>query len=166
MHPACCRRGRALICGADGGIVTELRAFAAWLTVFSSEFRKRQIEDDPLGILLYGDAKNFSTVEKEWILSTIKSKGDLSLNFNLHGCRAQTFEVLATPGMATEFERILRLTPNTHGDQLIAACVTEALYVGNVIPGIGSLLIPVVREPRWWGPSSPTTRRSAAIQAA
>ena len=141
----------ALICGADGGIVTELRAFAAWLTVFSSEFRKRQIEDDPLGILLYGDAKNFSTVEKEWILSTIKSKGDLSLNFNLHGCRAQTFEVLATPGMATEFERILRLTPNTHGDQLIAACVTEALYVGNVIPGIGSLLIPVVREPRWWG---------------
>jgi hypothetical protein len=91
----------ALISGADGVVVTELRALAAWLAVFSPEFRSRQIEEYPLGILLYGDAKNFSTMEKTSILSTIKNKGDSS-DFNWGDWHLQTFEALATPDMAQE----------------------------------------------------------------
>ena len=141
----------ALISGADGGVVTELRALAAWLAVFSPEFRRRQIEDDPLGILLYSDAKNFSTTEKTLILSAIKTKGDLSLGFNLYGSRLQTFEALASPDMATEFRRVLCSVPITRGDQLVAACVTEALYCDEAMSDLGSLLIQVVRSQHWWG---------------
>ena len=150
----------ALICGADGGIVTELRAFAAWLAVFSPDFRGRQIDDDPLGILLYSDAKSFSTMEKKWILSAIKGKGDSSLGFNWHDWHLQTFEALATVDVAAEFERVLRLVPNTRGDQLVADCVVEALYRGEVMPSVGPTLLTVVRETRWWGGVRKTALRA------
>jgi hypothetical protein len=141
----------ALISGADGGVVTELRALAAWLAVFSPEFRSRQIEDDPLGILLYSDAKNFSTMEKTLILSAMKNKGDSSLVFNWGDWHLQTFEALATPDMAQAFERLLRTVPATRGDQLVADCIVEALYRGEVVPNMAETLLAVVREPRWWG---------------
>jgi hypothetical protein len=141
----------ALISGADGGVVTELRALAAWLAVFSPEFRSRQIEDDPLGIFLYGDAKNFSTMEKTSTLSAIKNKGDSSLVFNWGDWHLQTFEALATPDMAQAFERLIRTVPATRGDQLVANCIVEALYRGEVVPNMAETLLAVVREPRWWG---------------
>lgn len=141
----------ALISGADGGVVTELRALAAWLAVFSPEFRSRQIEDDPLGILLYSDAKNFSSLEKTSILSAIKNKGDSSLVFNWRDWHLQTFEALATPDMAQAFERLLRTAPATRGDQLVANCIVEALHRGELVPNMDAALLAVVREPRWWG---------------
>ena len=136
----------ALICGADGSIVTELRAFASWLAVFSPEFREIQIEDDPLGILLYGDAKNFPNAEKKRILSAIKDKGDSALGFNWRDWHWHSFEALATPDMAAEFKRILGVLPSTLGDRLIANCVVQALYGGDAIMSMGPLLLSAVRE--------------------
>ena len=150
----------ALISGADGGVVTELRALAAWVAVFSPEFRRRQIEDDPLGILLYSDAKNFSTLDKTLILSVIKNKGDSSLGFNWQDWHLQSFEALATADMKIEFERVLRVVPNTLGDQLVADCVVEALYRGEVIPTMEATLLSVVREPRWSGGVRKTALRA------
>ena len=144
-------RIRALISGADGEVVTELRAFAAWLGVFSDEFRKSQIEFDPLGMLIYGDAKGFHSEDKKLILNSIKRLGDSVGSINWSDWHAQTSDALGTPDMADEFERILRTAPTTKGDQLVADCVVEAIHRGEAFPNLGPVLLSVARDSRWWG---------------
>lgn len=58
----------ALISGYDGGIVSPLRGFSAWLAAHSKSARREIIERDPIGTVLYGDIRNFSSEEKLQIL--------------------------------------------------------------------------------------------------
>ena len=59
----------ALISGYDGGIVSPLRGFSAWLAAHSKSARREIIERDPIGTVLYGDVRNFSSEEKLQILA-------------------------------------------------------------------------------------------------
>ncbi len=139
----------ALICGADGGVVTGLRLFAAWLAVLSPAFRHRQIVDDPMGLLSYSDVKGFSTNEKKQILATIKTKRDSPLGIQWGDWYTRGFSALATPDMSDEFAGLLSVTPLTDGDQTVANCVVEALRDSEPIPNLGPALLRVVRDNRW-----------------
>jgi len=143
-------RSRALICGTDGEVVTALRAFAAWLAVFSPEFRGHQIEHDPIGILTYGDVRSFSGEEKKRILGAIKNQGDSDIGIDWRNWHSQNPAALATPDMFDEFDRILQSVPATKGDQLVADTVVEAMYRGNADPAAGPRLLAVTRDARWW----------------
>jgi hypothetical protein len=142
-------RVTALISGADGQIVSELRAFAAWLAVFSIAFRKQHIPDDPLGILKYGDARNFSAQEKGELLAAIKTKSDSPLGFSWDDWHWSSFKDLATTDITTEFARILRAKPASRGDQTVARCVVRGLAQGDVMEGMGPILLEVISDSQW-----------------
>ena len=61
----------ALMGGFDGGIVEPLRGLHAWLAVHCPQERALLIDRDPLGVVLYGDARHFETREKHQILAAL-----------------------------------------------------------------------------------------------
>ena len=64
------RRLRNLI-GVDGIPTSELRGLHAWIGTLLSEHSKIFIESDPLGIALYGDARNLSVHDRSYLLNEI-----------------------------------------------------------------------------------------------
>ena len=63
------RRVLALICGEDGGVVTQFRGLAAWLAALCKDARRDLIDRDPIGVVLYGDVHDFTTDEKRTLRS-------------------------------------------------------------------------------------------------
>lgn len=62
----------ALATGNDGGIITDLRGLMAWVSVHCRTSRSVLIERDPLGVILYGDVRNFSAEDKQLVLIALK----------------------------------------------------------------------------------------------
>lgn len=141
----------ALICGADGGVVTGLRGLHAWLAACTEIQRGRLIETDPVGVLLYGDAKGFPPSDKTKLLQALYCDPEQLSGVHWQDWGVQPFASLATPDMATEFERILRSPLRERADQAIADCVVDALCYGEVLPQLGTTLLQVVRDDSWWG---------------
>ena len=70
------RRIIALMTGRDGGIVSGMRGLAAWLAAHSPQSRPDIIERDPLGTILYGDVKDFTTDEKRRLVQAIERQAE------------------------------------------------------------------------------------------
>ena len=68
------RRVLALISGADGSIVTEMRGLSGWLAAHCSDARDLLIVKDPLGAALYGDLRDFSTDARRTLLEALSPK--------------------------------------------------------------------------------------------
>ncbi len=149
----------ALMCGADGGVVTGMRGLHAWLAACSGKSRGRLIERDPLGVLLYGDARNFSPEEKKWILQAFHRVPDILENMRWQDRTSNPFSALATPEMATALEKILRQGSRARTDQLLVSSVVDALCNGPAIANFGALLLDVARDESWWS----GTRRYALL---
>lgn len=66
------RRLLALMVAADGGLVSGLRGLHAWLAAQERENRIECIERDPMGIILYGDARDFSEEEKRHLIAWVR----------------------------------------------------------------------------------------------
>ena len=56
----------------DGRVVTALRGLSAWLAAHSPEARRLLIDADPVGVILYGDIGEFTTVDKESLLLALE----------------------------------------------------------------------------------------------
>ena len=70
------RRVLALIASpGDGRVVTTLRGLAAWLAAHPSEARRLLIDADPVGVVLYGDIRKFTTADKEKLLLALERVG-------------------------------------------------------------------------------------------
>ena len=69
----------ALISGADGAVVTEMRGLSGWLATHCSEARDLLIARDPLGAALYGDLREFSTDERSELLRALSRSEALNL---------------------------------------------------------------------------------------
>ncbi|MBA3057492.1 MAG: hypothetical protein KJ614_18580 [Gammaproteobacteria bacterium] len=65
------RRVLALICGSDGGVVSSMRGLAGWLASMAAAARIPIARLDSLGVLLYGDAKDFSITEKSALMERL-----------------------------------------------------------------------------------------------
>ena len=57
---------------SDGRVVTALRGLSAWLAAHSPEARRLSIDADPMGVLLYGDIREFTTDDKERLLRALE----------------------------------------------------------------------------------------------
>jgi hypothetical protein len=150
----------AMMCGVDGGVVTGLRGLHAWLATCSASSRRKLIDNDPMGVLLYGDVFVFSAQEKIWMLEAIQRDAKFSASTFWRDWNSRSCAALATPDMAAEFERILRGAPKDRADELQAACVIAAIQNGERLPNTDVLLLDVVRTTRW-----PNDIRNIAMRA-
>ena len=57
----------------DGRVVSALRGLSAWLAAHASAARRLLVEADPVGVGLYGDIANFSTEDRQRLLTSLVS---------------------------------------------------------------------------------------------
>ena len=152
----------ALITGEDGIVVAELRGLSAWLAALCKSQRNAIIERDPLGVVLYGDVRDFTRQDKRRVLDGLQREAARYPWFRLSNWTASPFGALATPDMEEEFREILTAPDRSETHQALADCVLDALIHGARLTNLDNTLLDIVRDTSWW----PRIRRSAleAIQ--
>ena len=107
----------ALITGEDGGVVTDLRGLASWLAVFSLGARRMLIDRDPLGVVLYGDVREFPVSDKLLILEELKKEAVRYPWFRSEDWSSSPFGALGTKDMEPAFREILASQSREEADQ-------------------------------------------------
>jgi hypothetical protein len=120
----------ALMAGDDGGIVPDLRGLAAWLAVHCRSGRAELIERDPLGVVLYGDVRNFPADDKRRILAAFRREAERYPNFRFENWTATPFGALATPDMVPVFLEMLAAPSRAEVDISLLDCALDALRYG------------------------------------
>ena len=154
----------ALMTCEDGGVATDLRGLGAWLSVHSRSARGALIKRDPLGVVLYGDVRNFPAQDKLQLLATLKSEAQRypwvlserwsSSSFNL------SIGSLAAKDMEVTFRQMLSSTSRDEADQALLDFVLDALCYGEQMSSLADLLEAIVRDASYW-----LTVRKSAIAA-
>jgi hypothetical protein len=124
--------------GEDGGIVPDLRGLAAWLAVHCRGARAELVERDPLGIVLYGDVRDFPTDDKRRVLAALKVEAERYANFHFQRWTAAPFGALATPDMVPVFLELLADPSRSEADIALLDCALDALHYGSPLAEIAS----------------------------
>ncbi len=148
----------ALMTGEDGGMVPDLRGFAAWLSVHCRTGRTDLIERDPLGVVLYGDVRNFVVDDKRLVLSALKNEAQRYPWFRSQDWTSPPFGALGTEDMESAFREILTSPSRTEADQALLDCVLDAIRHGDPLPSLSEPLETAVRDASY----RPTVRTNAA----
>ena len=136
----------ALITGADGGVVTEMRGLSAWLAAQCPRARMALIERDPIGVGLYGDLHQFSHDEKRALLNALKHMGE-RIGSDIESLYWTTaFGPLSTPGMEPTLREILTDPDRDEQHQMLAVFVLRVVETGTPLPGLSELLLDIVRD--------------------
>ena len=142
------RRIIALIAGKDGIVVTEMRGLSAWLAAHCADARAYLIEQDPVGVGLYGDMSTFLHDDKRRLLYSLKSE---TSRLGYSGWReAVAFRALATPDMEFVLMDILTDLDREDEHQKVVDLVLRVLQAGEPLPGLSGLLLKIVRDDTWW----------------
>lgn len=147
----------ALITGEDGVVVAELRGLSAWLAALCNSQRNAIIERDPLGVVLYGDVRDFTRQDKRLVLDGLQREAARYPWFRSSNWTASPFGALATPDMDEEFHKILSASVRSETHQALADCVLDALTHGARLTNLDDTLLGIVRDKTWW----PRVRGSA-----
>ena len=140
------QRVLALITGADGGVVTEMRGLSAWLAAQCPRARMALIERDPIGVGLYGDLHQFSHDEKHALLNALKRAGG-RLNSELSFQDwAAPFGPLATADMEPALREILTDPARDEQHRMSALFVLRILETGTPLPSLSELLLDIIRD--------------------
>ena len=140
------QRVLALITGADGGVVTELRGLSAWLAARCPHARMALIERDPIGVGLYGDIGQFSPEEKRTLLEALKHAGDrLGSDIESQYWTA-AFGPLALPDMEPVLREILTDPARDEQHQMLVVFVLRILEAGTPLSSLSGLLLDIVRD--------------------
>jgi hypothetical protein len=150
----------ALITGEDGGMVPDLRGLAAWLSVHCISARTAMIERDPLGVVLYGDVRNFPIADKQLVLAALKNEAQYYPWFRSDDWSSPPFGALGTMDMVPAFLDILSSPSRKEADQALLDCVLDAVRHGEFMYALTDSLETVVRDTSYW----PKIRNSA-VQA-
>lgn len=147
----------ALMTAPDGGVVAGLRGLNAWLSVYHPESRRRLIKVDPLGVILYGDAKLFSVDDKLILLKALHSLAHDYSGFRWQDWSAKPFGGLATPDMVESFKSILAAPLQDEHNQAFLYCVLDAIRFGDPLPQLKEEVRAIVLNAALW----PGIRRTA-----
>ncbi len=148
----------ALMTGEDGGMVPDLRGLAAWLSVHCRTGRPDLIERDPLGVVLYGDVRNFVVDDKRLVLNALKNEAQRYPWFRSQDWTSPPFGALGTADMESAFREILVSPSRTEADQALLDCVLDAIRHGDPLPALSDPLETVVRDASY----RPVVRTNAA----
>ena len=145
-----------LLCGADGGVVNNLRGLYGWLASLAGPNHHREvIEKDPVALLVYGDAVHLSRDSKSLLIRALQQYirqhpqfryGDVTSQW-LH----QALGALAMPDMEDMFREYLEPLSDSEDQQQLAGCLLNAIEYGNPMPGLQQLLVAIVRNDKNWG---------------
>lgn len=160
------RRVIALMTGADGGVVTELRGLSAWLAVHCQDARTDLIERDPIGVGLYGDIRGFLLDEKRKLLASLEREGsqvdplsDPQNDFQVDTFRerAMAFGTLATFDMEPALREVLQDSNRDPDHQIFTDFILRILEQGTPLPCLSEMLLDIVRDDTRW----PRVKQSA-----
>lgn len=141
----------ALMQGGDGGVVPALRGLHAWLAVVASaHVRENLIDRDPLGLVLHGDVRGFTTTEKIRLLEALKREATRYTHFRSQNWASKPFGALATPDMQTHFQAMLRSSDRSPAHLAVLDCMLDAMRHGNAMPELAPELEQVVRDKTYW----------------
>lgn len=147
----------ALITGEDGGMVPDLRGLAAWLSVHCLAGRRALIERDPLGVVLYGDVRNFVVDDKRLVLTALRNEAKQYPWFRSQDWTSPPFGALGTADMEPAFREILTSPSREEADQALLDCVLDAIRHGENLSLLTGSLEGIVRDASYW----PVIRKNA-----
>ncbi|MBW8072209.1 MAG: hypothetical protein GJU77_00735 [Ferrovum sp.] len=152
----------ALMTGEDGGIVADLRGLGAWLSVHCrSGGRHALIERDPVGVVLYGDVRNFPARDKLQVIEAWKREARRYPWFVSERWSSSSSNVaigaLCTRDMETTLREILTSSSREEAEQALLDSVLDAICYGERMPSLADTLEGIVRDGSYW----PTVRNSA-----
>jgi hypothetical protein len=134
----------ALMTGEDGGIVEPLRGLAAWLAVHCPSHRRHLIQQDPLGVVLYGDVSAFPVGDKVVLLKELAREAKRSAGFrHLDGGRHR-FRALGTSDMVPAFLEGLESASRDEAHIALLDCALDAIRLGDHMPALVPALAKVV----------------------
>lgn len=136
----------ALMAGADGGIVTDLRGLAAWLAVHCFSGRRTLIERDPLGVVLYGDVRHFPVMDKRFVLEALRNEAQRNPWLHSDDWSSSSFGALATQDMEPALREILVSFSRDEADQVLLSCALDAIRYGESLPALIAPLESIVRD--------------------
>jgi len=141
----------ALMLGQDGGLVPELRGLHAWLAaVAPPDLRRELITHDPLGVVLNGDVRAFSRIEKLAVLAALQHEATQDASFRRQNWASHPFGALATPDMEGDFRALLQSPERGPAHQAVIGCILDALKRGQPMPMLAPVLEQLVRDSRYW----------------
>ena len=154
------RRVLALMTGFDGGIVSECRGLAAWLAALSIEARAGIVERDPLGVLLYGDARPFGPDDKRLVFRALR--GEIRRNPRLapYSSADPPLQPLVGPDLEDDMREALADPARDDAHQSLVRLTCEATRDAAPRPGLADPLMAIVRDDSW-----PTHIRRTALEA-
>ncbi len=140
------RRVLALITGLDKGVVAALRGLLAWLGSISKEARAVVIGIDPLGLVLYGDVRNFAIPDKLLLLDSLKNIADQTGNIYYHYSEGRAFSAIISPNMDESLLALLKINSYTKPNQLLSMCILDGLMHSAPAPAYKEVLLSLVRD--------------------
>lgn len=144
------RRVLALICGSDGGIVSSMRGLGGWLASMSSLARATLVRLDSLGVLLYGDAKDFSIAEKSALMKRLGGDIAVSASFRWYEWEGRPFTALVTPEMRAVVSQQLADVDLSENHQLLVSALLDGLLDAPSDSGLVHLVLSIVRDASRW----------------
>ncbi len=145
------RRVLALISGADGVVVTEMRGLSGWLAAQCGDARSLLIDRDPVGAALYGDIHGFSTEEKGALLRALGRREVLGplwrevASFEM----GTTFGALSSPDMAPAIDAILSDPSRDSDHEGLVRFLLILLLQGSPDARLAPRLLSVARDESW-----------------
>lgn len=140
------QRVLALMTGNDGGVVEPLRGLYGWLTLHCPAERTLLLEADPLGLILYGDVRPFSTSEKLRVLDALRNEATRFPWFRSENWEAHPFGALGTKDMEAKFQTLLRSKSRDTTHQVLLDCVCDAIEYGDMLPLLAPDLEAIVKD--------------------
>jgi hypothetical protein len=140
----------SLMTAADGGTVAGLRGLNAWLSVHHPPSRRRLIEIDPLGSVLYGDTRLFSVEDKVALLAALHGLARQYAGFRWQDWSAKPFGALATADMVEHLRSILSSPSREESHQAFLDCVLDAVRYGDPLPQLRDELRDAVMDATRW----------------
>ena len=150
----------ALMSAEDAGIVADLRGLHAWLAALCPSVRHALIENDPLGIVLYGDIRGFGMADQRHLLTALAREAARYPWFRSQDWSAPPFGALASADMRDDFRDILLDPARDEAHESLVDCVLEAIAHGEPLPQLDGPLLDVVRDGGRW-----SVNRKNAVRA-
>ena len=138
-------RAIALMTGFDGVVVSPLRGVWAWFAANCAVARAELIDGDPLGVVLYGDVKQFSVDDKRRLLERVRGHIEDNVTYIQADWHSPRWADMATKDAAELIHAVFSTAPASEAGQLVALLLADAPQ-RQTFPGLKPLLLSIVRN--------------------
>ncbi len=125
----------------NGTVPASLRGIHAWIAYFSNLAADQVIENDPYGVLRYGDPSTLSVPKARKLLQALTGLSEIDPYFRSGDWGAASAKALARPELQHELEAILDTSDNFHLRKLILECITGSPIADALVPRLRALIL-------------------------